>query len=176
MDLQQARRTPFEDVERQAREILAEPLAPADQGLVYFHLAQIYAQSGMIHPERVLEYSRRALALPLEPIQRTTLAIYRGDACLARQTSQTFSQRRRAAAIEYLCGLGEIAWHKLPAEPPQRKMMTLLDTNDPEERRAHSKLMKEAHEHNKRVKFQETLIQHRSLLGQQLRALYFHGP
>lgn len=173
MALQQGRTTPFVDVEGMARELFAEPLSEAEQALVYFHLAEIYAQSGMIHPDRVLEYSRRALARPLTPIQRTTLSIYRGDACLARRTNETFAERRRAAAFEYLCGLGEIARHDLPAAAPERRRIDLLDSGDEEEERAHAKMVKEAVAFNARVKFQATLIQHRMLLGQQLQALYF---
>lgn len=162
--LREGRKTSFEAVEREARTILAKPLTESDQALVYFHLAELYAQSGMIHPDRVLEYSRRALALPLDPIRRTTLSIYRGDARLAIPTDETFDERRRAAAIEYLHGLAEIAWHELPANPRPRKFMILYDGESPDE----IKRVEEVRDFNVRVDFEATLIQHRRLIRQQL--------
>lgn len=172
IELRQPRKTPFKDVERLAREIFSRPLTAPDQALVYFHLAELYAQSGMIYPERVLAYSRRALDRPLDPIRRTTLSIYRGDACLASRSNMTFDERRQLAAIEYLRGLAEIAWHELPAKPRLRKLAYSYDVDDvagPEE----AKQMQEVRDYNARVDFETTLMQHRSLIRQQLLALGF---
>ena len=169
-DLRKARETPFDDVERLAREILSEPRTDKDQALVYFHLAELYAQSGMVHPERVLEYSRRALALPVDPIQRTILYIYRGDASLARRGEATFYERRRAAAVEYLQGLAEIARHDLPAESRERQFMRIYHGDDGDEG---AKQMQKVHEFNARVDFETTLLQYRQLLRQQLKSLFF---
>jgi hypothetical protein len=173
-DLRKARETPFDVVEQLAREILAESLADADQALVYFHLAGLYAQSGMVHPDRVLEYSRLALALPLEPIQRTTLFIYRGDACLARRAGATFHERRRAAALEYLRGLAEIARHDLPARPRERQLMHIFHGDDPDGKAIEQ--MQEERDFNARVDFETTLLQHRDLIRQQLKALFLPEP
>src|SRR5262249_35110410 len=136
-----------------------------------FHLAELYAQSGMVHPDRVLEYSRLALALRLEPIQRTTLFIYRGDACLARRAGGTFYERRRAAALEYARGLAEIARHDLPVKPRERQLMTKFSGEDPDGEARQQ--MQKALDFNARVEFETTLLQHRDLIRQQLKALFF---
>jgi hypothetical protein len=173
-DLRKARETPFDDVERLAREIFSEPLADGDQALVYFHLAELYAQSGMVHPDRVLEYSCLALALPLEPSQRTTLFIYRGDACLARRAGATFNERRRAAAFEYARGLAEIARHDLPVKPRERQLTTIFSGDDDDGEGKQQ--MQKVRDFNARVDFETTLLQHRDLIRQQLKALFFPGP
>lgn len=176
LNLRESGKTPFDNVEQMAGEILAESLTDKDQAFVYFHLAELYAQSEMIHPDRVLEYSRRALALPLEPAQRTKLYIYRGDACLARRSDQTFEGRCEVARKEYFEGLKETSRHDLPNEAPERKMTIRYDGPQlgPDGREAPEiKALREAHEYNTRVDFQSTLIQHRKILWQQIKALHF---
>jgi hypothetical protein len=175
-DLYDARKTSFEKVEEVANEILVNPMTDKDRALIYFNLAELYAQSGMVHPVRVLEYSRRALDLPLEPAQRTTLYIYRGDACLVRRSDQTFEARCDAARREYFEGLKETSKHDLPNEAPARKMIVRFDIDDlrPDAREAPIiKQNRENQAHNDRVDFQSTLIQHRKLLWQQIKALHF---
>ena len=176
LNLRDGRNTPFDKVEETAREILADPLSNRELAFVYFHLTELYAQAGMIHPDRVLEYSQRAIALPLAPTQRTTLLIYRGDAYLARRSNETFAERRRAATVEYLRAcFRDRRFPDLPVDPPKRKPMILFDGDDDLAREGR-KQMKEVGEYNANVDLQGDLIQHRNVIWQQLEALYVPKP
>lgn len=100
--------TPFDQVEARCNELLEEYTKPEEQAKIYFILAQVEGQSGMQRPEKLIEYVKKALALPLEPLKEVPLYIYWGAAAHAagrRVRRQDMAATRRQAAIPYLQGL-----------------------------------------------------------------------
>ncbi len=59
--------TDFAEVERRCNDLLKRYPAPEDQGKIYYELAQVEGQSGMQHPDKLIQYAQKALALPCPP-------------------------------------------------------------------------------------------------------------
>lgn len=119
--LRKGKDTPFGLVEDRARQALSKHPDPEAQGRVYYQVAHTYAQGGINVKERaekVVEYSQKALACPLDPVRRLRLYDYWGDALWFVQPDQPFPDWRRAAALVYLQGLKEAQKYHVPDKPP----------------------------------------------------------
>src|SRR5262249_36349754 len=146
-----------------------------ERGQIYYMLAHVHAQSGLVHPERVIEYAQKALAQPLEPLQVPRMYVYWGDAVQVSRGNEPLTERRKWSAVVYLAGLRELLQHPLPAKAPQLPGVTrgLVRDAPPgregeEARRTHAQKM----EAGPGAESVGAMIQHRNVLTGQHAALY----
>ena len=119
--LRRGSKTPFDEVERSAGELLKKHPDPKDQGQIYYELAHIYAQSGLVRPQSAIDYAKKAMQCPLTPQQRIRTYGYWGSALLMLKPTDPLPKRRRAATLVFLDGLGSSrswACRKRPPEIP----------------------------------------------------------
>jgi hypothetical protein len=175
--LRNGRDTPLNRVDQLGQELLKKYSDSKEQGAIYYHLAHIHAQSGVREPDRIIEYTRKALDFPLEPSQRMRLYVYWGDAIQVKQARSPVGTWRKEAAQPYLQGLKEVLPYRLPETPPKLPRVTAYDVDGPpevveRERQEHKREMAARQE----AKFQRDMIQHRNVLTQQLVSLYSRKP
>jgi hypothetical protein len=171
--------TAFAEVDALGRELLDKNPGAKERGQINYMLAHVHAQSGLVHPQRVIEYAQKALAQPLEPLQVPRMYVYWGDAVQVSHGNQPLTERRKWAAVVYLAGLRELLQHPLPAKAPELPGIErgLIRDARPgremeEARRIHAKQM----EARRRAEFVGAMIQHRNILTGQLAALYGRMP
>jgi hypothetical protein len=114
--------TPFEEVEQRSQELLEKYEAEEEQGLIYYQLAHMYAQSGMSDEGRAGEarrYAAKALEYPLVAEKRLRTYIYLGDGLQSTDRTEPFPVRRKRAAEAYLKGLKEALVCGAPLERPE---------------------------------------------------------
>ena len=112
--LRSGRKTPFDEVERRIGNLLKQYPAPKDQGQIYYEAAHVYAQTGLVRPQAAIEYAKKALQFPVEPVQRIRLYGYWGGAVFMLKRTDPFPQRRLAAATIFLDGLVQLRQFKVP--------------------------------------------------------------
>jgi hypothetical protein len=78
-DLRANLATPFDEVERRCLALLAEYPEPADQARIYYIWAHVEGQSGLQHPDKGIEYIKKAMSLPLDGEKRLQLHMYWGN-------------------------------------------------------------------------------------------------
>ena len=77
------------------RHVRAKYPGARERGQIYYMLAHVHAQSGLVHPERVIDYAKQALAQPLEPLQVPQLYVYWGDATQIARRKEPLTERRK---------------------------------------------------------------------------------
>jgi hypothetical protein len=90
------------------------------QGLILFHVTNVFAQSGMRDRGLVLKYAAMSLESLADPPRRAALHVYCGDAIRLEIRKENAFEVRASSATWYLKGLKEIDEAKLPtpAEAP----------------------------------------------------------
>src|SRR5438094_288154 len=78
--LRRGPKTDFTQLERRAEKLLEQYKDPASQGRIYYQVAHVYAQTGLIHPQKVIDFAQKALKCPLDEQLRARLRVYCGDA------------------------------------------------------------------------------------------------
>jgi hypothetical protein len=177
--LRKGTKTDFDNVDEVGRTLLKKYPGPKERGQIYYWLAHVHGQSGMIHPERVMEYARKALEQPLEPLQVPRLYVYWGDAIQVKVSRAKVppAERRKWSAVIYLAGLREVLEYSLPAKAPELPAITRGLLRDPrgglneESRRRHA----EQWAARRRAEFIRDMVQHRNILVGQLAGLYQQG-
>jgi len=171
--------TPFQEIEKQARDLLGQYTLPDDRAKIYFELAHIYAQSGIrLHPERVIRYGRLALASERDPVRRGVLYSYLGSAAEIDPTQLTFAGQRAQAAVVWLQGYRELLPLHLPVVAPELPVVEKLDVDalDPSQlasaRLKHEAQMK-ARQEAERL---QQLVAHRDIFVRQLKETYAREP
>jgi RNA polymerase sigma factor (sigma-70 family) len=176
--LRKGTETPFAQLDDLGRTLLAKYSAPTEAGQIYYHLAHLHAQADLAHPERVIEYARKALAYPLEAWQVSRLFTYWGDAVQVARANEAVTERRKWAALPYLAGLWTVLQHPLPEKAPELPGVGAYDIDDPTSDAG--RLIIKRHEEQmiarRLAEFQRTMVQHRDVLTGQLVALYGRGP
>jgi hypothetical protein len=169
--------TDFARVDEVGRTLLQKYPGPKERGQIYYWLAHVHAQSGLVHPERVMEYTRKALEQPLEPLQVPRLYVYWGDAIQVSRVKDPAAERRKWSALVYLAGLREVLEYSLPAKAPELPAITRGLLRDPR-----GGINEEARRRNaeqwaarRRAEFQRDMVQHRNILVGQLAGLYQQG-
>lgn len=181
--MRNGKRTLVDKVELRGKELLREHASPEEQGQIYYHLADINGQSGMVHPELVIEYAQHALTFPIEPAQRLRLFTYWGDALMignqhtAIESRKPFPEIRKMAAVPYLEGLKEAAKYKIPLQKPELPAVDLYDV--PETAPIYQQVKKRHDEqmlaHN-RARIEQELWDHRRVLTGQIVQIYSRKP
>jgi hypothetical protein len=181
--MRKGKNTPFDEVERQGKKLLAEHTSPEEQGHIFYHLAELHGQSGMVHPELVVEYAQRALQFPLEPKQRLRLYTYWGDALMignlhaANQDKKPFPEIRKLAAVPYLEGLKDAQKYRIPDQRPTMPLGLLYDM--PESDSHYQQVKKEAEERaaaQQRTRIEQDLWDGRRILTGQIVGIYSRKP
>lgn len=170
--------TPVSEVEQQAKELLNQHASPEQQGQIYCHLALVYSESGLSHPELVIGYAQRALQFPLEPHQRLRLHTYLGDALrVANRGKKPFTEIRRMAAISYLEGLNAAEEYDIPQQRPEMPMAGFnnVPTNDPDYKRI-QKETGDKIQAQERARSQQDLWDDRHVLTRQIVDMYTRRP
>lgn len=169
----------IEEAERRGRALLEEYPAPADQARIYFQLAHSCGQSSIRrYSENVLKYAGQALELDHDPLDRTWLHMYVGDATFIRSEIGDFATRRRKAARAYLEGMKEtIEIHALDEPLPLPDMASIWNSfgNDPETiawRRKRAEDM----ELRTKLQFVNEIIARRKIFEGQLIQIYARPP
>lgn len=180
--LREGTKTPFAEVEKLGAGLLRQYPGPAERGQVYYTLAHVHAQSGLVHPERVIEYARKALACPLDPLQAPRLYVYWGDAELIRRArnGEPREARRKWSAVPYLEGLNEALQYNLPDKAPETPTDHALKSMTSRKRIVGREEYKRNVESyiaaTEGAYFQQTMIKQRDVLIGQLLHLYGRGP
>jgi hypothetical protein len=172
-------RTPFDELEKQGKDLLARYTQPEEQAKIYFMLAHVYGQSGIqLHPDRVTKYARLALRDERDPLQRAWLHTYLGCAAEVDPDAalRKFDDRRRRAATRYLEGYKELLALKLPDKAPELPAVGKVDNTDSREgetnRRQNEADMQAWHQ----AKYLRELIDQRDILVRQIVELYRRPP
>jgi len=181
--LRKGKETPFAEVEDRAKRALEDHPSREDQGQVYYQIAHTYAQSGISVKERaekVVEYSKKGLEYPLDPIRRLHLWEYWGDGLQFAGPAESFAERRKAAAVAYLKGLKESQKYNVPAKPPGPGPAGLLLDPGPSPPAALFEAMQrkaaEIAATQKRIRYEEELYQRHKVLMDQLVDVYRQEP
>lgn len=175
--LRKGPKTPFAEVEELGKELLKKYHDPKDQGLIYYQLAHIYAQSGMVKPDRVVYYAKMAMEYPLDLSPKLRLYVYWGDALQIGDPKGSFAEKRKSAVKPYLEGLKEVEKLKLPEKAPDLPGVSRYDRHGtPEEVAKARKEHEEAVAARKRVELERELIMHRDVLTAQIVGLYSREP
>jgi hypothetical protein len=175
--LRKGRKTDFAAVEKKGRELLKEFPEPADQGLIYYRLAHVYAQSGVDqNPYKVLEHAATALRFPLPNDERLRLHTYSGDA--ASVTKKPLIERRREAAVYYLVGLQEIAARKLATEAadPGPGPGRFSGEEDAAQEKARAAAYEKWNAENQTFKHAQMVAMHQRVMARQITELYRRKP
>ena len=178
--LRKGKDTPLDEVERRGRELLKEHASPEEQGQIYYHLVNVHGQSGMAHPELVVEYAKHALQCPLEPGQRLRLYVYWGDALMignmhaANESKKPFPEIRKLAVVPYLEGLKDAQKYNIPQHRPKMPMAELFDVSPPNP--DYERIQDEQIAAQKRARIEQELWDHRRILTGQIVYMYARKP
>ncbi|NOY42107.1 MAG: hypothetical protein GXP26_09755 [Planctomycetes bacterium] len=106
--IRNGKQTDFRAVEVVEKELLKKYTAEDDLGRIYYELSNLYAQSGLVHRDRVVQYADKALRLLKDPRLRLRLYVYGGDSIRNDKAIEDPGKRRKQALEFYLTGLAEI--------------------------------------------------------------------
>jgi tetratricopeptide (TPR) repeat protein len=152
------------------KKLLDKYTQPHEQSLIYYQLAEAYAQSGQVSPSKTIEYARAGWWYLNDPIKKARLFVYWGDAL-------QLSKNRREAARIYLRGLRFCLESGLPKDKPERPAVSRFRVNSPpevvEDYRRRNQLEMAAWKHAELI---AELIEQRQALTGQLVQLYAQEP
>jgi hypothetical protein len=172
--MRRGKSTEFKELDTLGQKLLAEHLDPVEQGQIYYHLAHVHAQSGLVHPEQVANYAKKALACPLEPLQVPRLYVYWGDAQQVARAGEARASTRRWSSTIYLTGLADVLRYPMPAAAPNLPGVDRYDSDGPDDKLEQRHARQVAA--RSLAKFEIDLVQHRNVLVQQLSSLYKDEP
>lgn len=177
--LRRGRDTPFDQVEELGRELLAKYSDAKARGQVYYWMAHVYAQSGLVRPEKVVEHAKKALEHPLEPLQVPRMYVYWGDALQIALAKEPLATRRKHSAVAYLAGLREVArYPMLPAKAPKLPVIERVrgaDKDKPPTDKGNGRVQRHVAA-RELAEFQGAMIQHRDVLVRQIAYLSNRPP
>ncbi len=175
--------TPLQDVENRGEKLLKEHASPEERGQIYYHLADVYGQSGMVHPELVIENARHSLQFPISPSQRLRLYIYLGDALVIENEHSAKGQRkslpeiRKMAVVPYLEGLKDAQNYQIPRERPRLPGVGRSEgTTDGPDYQEAVKRHEQQMVARERAMAEQRLWDYRAILSNQIVELYARKP
>ena len=125
--LRRGRKTPFDEVERRIGDLLKQYPRSQGPGQIYYEAAHVYAQTGLVRPQAAVDYAKKALRFPLEPVQRIRLYGYWGGAVFMLKRTDPFPHRRLAAATIFLDGLVQLRQFNLPEKATESPVGRVAD-------------------------------------------------
>ena len=114
--------------------LLNKDSSPEDKGKVYRQIALIYALSGLTKPDKCIEYSKLAMAHPLEVPSKVRLCISLASALEVKSwkaRGDEFVSARADIALACFQGLKEISDRKIPAERQKLPVVEMFDSVGP---------------------------------------------
>jgi len=183
--LRNSEKTPFEQAENMCNELLEKYTEPEEQARIYYQLAVVYSQSGQKKPDKIIEFSKKALELPLDPIERLKLYVWWGDAIQIAHRGARNQERvvaRRKAVIPYLDGLKECLSMQYPKytqpEHLPEEQNVKADSRDPlgPARRSIRAERRKAMYESKKDRFEKDVNQHKKILISQISGTYSDFP
>ncbi|MCY2951884.1 MAG: hypothetical protein NTU53_07885 [Planctomycetota bacterium] len=174
-----AHKTPFDQVEQEAATLLRKHPRLEDQALIYYTVAEVYAQSGQVTPAKTVEFCQKALQCPLEPMRKLQLYIYWGDAIQvmnAGVVGSNLAAARRQAVIPYLKGLKETLHLNLPLQTPEIPAVAPMPSpNTPDYQEALRIYQAQISDRELAMR-QRDMIRHRDTLSDQIVFMYSRMP
>jgi len=176
------KKTDTGNLEKECLKLLEEYDSNEDQGRIYSAIAFIYSQSGMIQPEKTVEYCKKALMYPLEIATACQMYVFWTDALqieYSNSTGQKFASARREIIIPCLTGLKLILNNKIPKEMQEPPAVSNFYYHGPQSNLEYQKLLKKHNDEiltRKRVMMQNKLLQHRNVLIDKCVSLYSRKP
>ena len=131
-------KTPFDEVERRAKELAKRHTRAEERGRIYAAVAHVYGQSGC--RPRTVFWAKRALELPIDPVLRLRMYEYWYSATLLRtdpKARRESAGSRREMLRPALFGLREALRYDLPADAPALPSIAKRRDESPESRRLH---------------------------------------
>ncbi|MCI0640590.1 MAG: hypothetical protein L0Y72_22770 [Gemmataceae bacterium] len=172
--------TKLDEVDELGRTLLEKYTDPKERGQIYYWLAHVHGQSGLRKPEKVVEYAKKGLELPIELLQVPTLYCYWGDAVqIARSGArEPVPARRKWSAVVYLAGLREMLRYPLPHKAPELPAVGrgLVRNALPGENEVILKQQAKQIAARRFAEFQREMIWKRDILVGQIAAMYQHPP
>jgi len=153
-----------------------------EKGKIYYQLAEVYAQSGQLIPNKTSEFSKKALEYPLDPVKQLQLYVYWGDAIQVAHRgvhNQELVAARRKAVMPYLQGLKEALKHNLPEVKPDLPSVSRVRYVGPPDSEEYQKIKRRNEEQMaawRLARFQQDMIQHRVALTGQISYMYSRFP
>lgn len=164
--------TSRDEVEAKLAELTQRFTAPEELGEIYYAAAHIYAQTGLKHPDLVVQHSRTALETLTAPDKRIRLYVYLGDGMMALNRSLPEDERKsrkeatRDSIEIYMEGLQEAETYNVPEERPEIGSMTRLSEDATAEERQEAYV--EYEEASAKVHVQQNIHKYRWALRQQV--------
>jgi hypothetical protein len=140
-----------------------------EKSLVYYQLAEMYAQGGQINPSKVVEYAEAGWWYLHDPVKKARLFVYSGDAL-------QLSKGRREAARIYLRGLEFCLQFGLPKDKPERPAAPYALDGPKEASEQYGKANQPEMAVWKQARRIEELIEHRNALTGKIVQLYAQAP
>lgn len=180
--LRMGKKTPFDQAEKKCNELLERYTEPEEQGKIYYQLAEVYAQSGQLIPNKTIEFSKKALEYTLDPVDQLQLYVYWGDAIQVAHRgvhNQELVAARRKAVMPYLQGLKEALKHNLPEVKPDLPSVSRVRYVGPPDSDEYRKIKRKNEEQMaawRLARLQQDMIQHRVALTGQISYMYSRFP
>jgi hypothetical protein len=169
--------TNFEKVDETGEKLLDRYHEPDERGQIYYALLQVHGQSGLVTPEHIIEYAKKALDYRLGSRQELMVYIYWGDALSVRKTETPWPAQRFEAADIYLRGLRRLLQHNAPEQPPELPdPPPVYDGPEGPERDAAVAAMKRYMELKNKSDFIKELIYRRHIFIRQIADMYHRRP
>lgn len=164
-NMRKGKATAFQELDALGQKLLAQCSNSSERGQVYYYLAHVHAQSGLVHPDAVISNAKQALRCPLEPLQVPRLYVYWGDAEQVARAREAPDSRRKWSALPYLAGLADVLRYPVPEIAPDLPAVNAGAGNHAQQVEARSL-----------AKFQVAMVQHRDTLVRQFASLYPTEP
>jgi hypothetical protein len=165
-------------LEREALQLLGISSSVDKAARVYFSIAQMYFNAGLRQPDKLIEYSRKALDINEDLIRTCKLHLFWGDALkkkLVHVKGEERVQLRREALCQYLKVFDVVLQRKETNKIQALPAVNLYDydgsTNDPGYQ-ALARKQKLELETYRRVKFQNKLVRCEKKILSRVSSLY----
>ena len=174
--------TPFDEAEKRCKGLLAKYTSPEDQGRIYYQLAAIYTQSGMLKPEKAIEWCKKALECPLYPVKQVELYLWWGGAIQvlhADARGDSLIAARREVARPYLMGLRVCLDHNVRSSMPELPPLPGVRYAGPSSNKDYGERKRMADERNRLVLerlLRRRMVPFRDILVHRLAFIYSRLP
>ena len=169
--------TNFEKVDEMGEKLLDRFHEPDERGQIYYALLQVHGQSGLVTPEHIIEYAKRALNHRLGSRQELMVYIYWGDTLNVRKTEKPWPEQRTEAVEIYLKGLTRLLQYNIPEQPRELPAPPpRYDGPEGPEREAAVAAMKHYMELKNKADFIKELIYQRQIFIRQIADMYHRRP
>ena len=172
----------LDEFEVQCKSLLQAHEDPSEQAIICREVLRVYVQTGLLKPQRAIEYARRTLTVLADPVERLRVYCAWGRAVQTKWgpvSGRDLAALRKQALQPYLIGLKEAAGFDLPARRPELPLFVVYNSDGPEDSPTNQRIKKLKDEQDKerrRILFQQNMIDQRDVLMAQIVLLYSRFP